>query len=539
PVTRTVTVADTTPPVITLLGDATVEIDLNASYTDAGATAVDAVDGDHIDGDVELIKTGSVDTASEGTYTITYTATDSSDNSASVSRTVGVLGVKTRILNVFTDGEIDPTWNEGFNGADSAIGWSDCSNDGGEGCPNIAWALVNDPDRGQVLQIEHSSAGQQAIFFIKTANPQNLSVYAGGQVKFDIKTISGDSNYTMKIDCVYPCSSGDRSLGVKGQDDWEEVSIEVDDLVDAGLSLVSVNTGIVIWASQYTNTIFQIDNIRWEDTDGGEEPVDPVGGDDGWIIPNYAGHISPSNYDDYELVWADEFDGSEINTDNWSFDVGGWGWGNNERQFHTSRNAYVKDGMLVIRAQEEEYGGNPYTSSRLKTQGKQNFLYGRIDIRARLPEGQGMWPALWMLGSNFSEVSWPKSGEIDIMEMVGGSNREYTVHGTAHWNNGGINADYSPAYYGGSKTKTDGKTLADQFHVFSIVWTRDSIIWYLDDVQYHIMALNNSADLAPFRKEFFFIFNIAVGGNWPGYPDSTTVFPQRMVVDYVRVFQQN
>ena len=113
------------------------------------------------------------------------------------------------------------------------------------------------------------------------------------------------------------------------------------------------------------------------------------------------------------------------------------------------------------------------------------------------------------------------------------------VHGTAHWNNGGINADYSPAYYGGSKTKTDGKTLADQFHVFSIVWTRDSIIWYLDDVQYHIMALNNSADLAPFRKEFFFIFNIAVGGNWPGYPDSTTVFPQRMVVDYVRVFQQN
>ena len=187
--TRTVTVADTTPPVITLLGDATVEVDLNASYTDAGATAIDTVDGDHIDGDVELIKTGSVDTASEGTYTITYTATDSSDNSASVSRTVGVLGVKTRILNVFTDGEIDPTWNEGFNGADSAIGWSDCSNDGGEGCPNIAWALVNDPDRGQVIQIEHSSAGQQAIFFIKTANPQNLSVYAGGQVKFDIKTI--------------------------------------------------------------------------------------------------------------------------------------------------------------------------------------------------------------------------------------------------------------------------------------------------------------------------------------------------------------
>jgi hypothetical protein len=240
------------------LGESTVEVDQNVSYTDAGATATDAVDGDNIDGDVELVKTGSVDTSAAGTYTITYTATDTSNNSASVSRTVGVLGPKTQILNVFTNGEIDPTWDEGFNGADSGIDWSDCKNDGGQGCPNIAWELVDDPDRGQVIQIEHSSAGQQAIFFIKTANPQNLPVYAGGQVKFDIKTISGDSNYTMKIDCVYPCTSGDRSLGVKGQDGWEEVSIEVDDLVDAGLSLVSIDTGIVIWASQYTDTVFQI-----------------------------------------------------------------------------------------------------------------------------------------------------------------------------------------------------------------------------------------------------------------------------------------
>ena len=164
PLTRTVTVADTTAPVITLLGESTVEVDQNASYTDAGATAVDAVDGDHIDGDVELVKTGSVDTTAAGTYTITYTATDTSNNSASVSRTVGVLGPKTRILNVFTNGEIDPTWDEGFNGADSGISWGNCNNDGGEGCPNIAWELVDDPDRGQVIQIEHSSAGQHATF---------------------------------------------------------------------------------------------------------------------------------------------------------------------------------------------------------------------------------------------------------------------------------------------------------------------------------------------------------------------------------------
>ena len=135
--------------------------------------------------------------------------------------------------------------------------------------------MVDDPDRGQVIQIEHSSAGQHAIFFIKTANPQNLSVYAGGQIKFDIKTISGDSTYSMKVDCVYPCTSGDRSLGTMGQNGWEEISINVDDLVDAGLSLISIDTGIVIWASQYTDTIFQIDNIRWEDTDGDNEPEGP------------------------------------------------------------------------------------------------------------------------------------------------------------------------------------------------------------------------------------------------------------------------
>ena len=245
PLTRTVTVADTTAPVITLLGESTVEVDQNASYTDAGATATDAVDGS-----VEVVTSGSVDTSAAGTYTITYTATDTSNNSASVSRTVGVLGPKTRILNVFTNGAVDPIWDEGFNGADSGISWGNCNNDGGEGCPNIAWELVDDPDRGQVIQIEHSSAGQHAIFYIKTSDPQNLSVYAGGQIKFDIKTISGDSNYTMKIDCVYPCTSGDRSLGTMGQNGWEEISTNVDDLGDAGLSLVSIDTGIGIWASQ-------------------------------------------------------------------------------------------------------------------------------------------------------------------------------------------------------------------------------------------------------------------------------------------------
>ena len=533
---RTVTVADTIAPVITLAGDATVEIELGSTYTDAGASATDTVDGS-----IDVVITGSVDTAAAGTYTLTYTATDSAGNEASQTRNVTVaVSSSLEVLNVFVNGEVDSAWDEGMNAADSGINWTSCSNDGGEDCPNIAWELVQDEDRGSVLQIEHSSAGQQAIFYFKTSMPKNLSLYAGGEIKFDIKTISGDSNYTMKVDCVYPCTSGDKNLGVRGSDGWESVTVKVDDLVNQGLILDTIDTGIVIWAAQYTNTVFQIDNVRWEDTDGGETPVEPVGGDDGWVIPSFTGYESPSTYDGYTLSWSDEFSGSEINTDNWGYDIGGGGWGNEELQYYTNRNAYLKDGLLVLRAQQESYGGRSYTSSRLKTQGKQNFQYGRIDIRARMPEGQGMWPALWMLGKNITEVSWPYCGEIDIMEMVGGgSGRDNRVYGTAHWNNGGLNAGYSPASYGGNKLLSGDETLASNFHVFSIEWDNSAITWYIDDVQYHVMAINNTASLAAFQKEFFLIFNIAVGGKWPGSPNSSTVFPQRMVVDYVRVFQKN
>jgi len=535
PVSRVVTVADTVAPVITLSGETSLEIDLDSSYEDAGATAVDAVDGI-----VAVLVSGSVDTATEGTYTLTYTATDAAGNTTSLVRSVTVKSDKV-VLNVFTDGTVDSSWEGGIQAADSGIGWQSCEDDGGEGCPNIAWEIVQDQERGDVLQVTHSSASQQAILYFKTANAQNLSLYAGGQIKFDIKTVSGDSNYSMKIDCIWDCTSGDRTLGVRGANGWESVTIDVDSLVDQGLQLTTIDTGLVIWASQYTNTVFQLDNVRWEDTDGGEAPEDPVA-DDGWEIPSFSGYMSPENYDGYSLAWSDEFNGTEINLDDWVYDIGTGsnGWGNNELQYYTNRNAYLKDGNLVIRAQKEEFGGRSYTSARLKTQGKQNFKYGRIDIRARMPEGQGMWPALWMLGKNITEVSWPYCGEIDIMEMVGGgAGRDNRVYGTAHWNDGGLNANYNPVNYGGNRLLSGDETLASNFHVFSIVWDSDSITWYLDDVQYHVMAINSSASLSAFQKEFFLIFNIAVGGNWPGSPNSSTEFPQRMVVDYVRVFQES
>jgi beta-glucanase (GH16 family) len=241
------------------------------------------------------------------------------------------------------------------------------------------------------------------------------------------------------------------------------------------------------------------------------------------------GYTTPISYSNYNLVWNDEFNGSSLNS-NWIQEIGNgsWGWGNNESQYYRSENTSVNDGFLTITAKEENFGGFNYTSSRIKTQGNLNYKYGRIDIRAKLPYSQGLWPALWMLGENISSVSWPACGEIDIMEMIGGSGyNDKTIHGTAHWDDNGH------ASYGGSSSLSSG-VFNDEFHVFSIIWNSSSIKWLRDDIEYNVLNINN---LSAFHSNFFFIFNVAVGGNWPGYPNSSTVFPQTMVVDYIRVFQ--
>ena len=255
----------------------------------------------------------------------------------------------------------------------------------------------------------------------------------------------------------------------------------------------------------------------------------------GWNggIPDMnTGYTTPLSYSGYTLVWNDEFDGNALSSD-WIQEIGtgNSGWGNNELQYYRAENTEVRDGMLVITAKEENYAGSNYTSSRIKTQGRQSFQYGRIDIRAALPYSQGIWPALWMLGENFSTVGWPACGEIDIMELVGGSgNKDRTVHGTIHWDNNGSHADY-----GGSNSLSSGK-FAYEWHVFSIIWDANSIKWLRDDIQYNVADIT-PAQLSEFHDEFFFIFNVAVGGNWPGSPDASSVFPQTMAVDYVRVFQ--
>lgn len=246
------------------------------------------------------------------------------------------------------------------------------------------------------------------------------------------------------------------------------------------------------------------------------------------------GYTTPLSYPGYTLVWNDEFDGNALSSD-WTHEIGlgNGGWGNNELQYYRPENTEVRDGYLIIQAKQETFNGSAYTSSRIITKDAQDFQYGRIDIRAALPYGQGIWPALWMLGANYPSVGWPSCGEIDIMEMVGG-NRPFEgdnhVHGTAHWNNNGQHASY------GCHNGLNQGIFAQEFHVFSIIWSANRIEWYRDDIKY--CEINtNGAGMDAFRQPFFFIFNVAVGGNWPGSPDATTEFPQQMVVDYVRVFQ--
>ncbi len=254
-------------------------------------------------------------------------------------------------------------------------------------------------------------------------------------------------------------------------------------------------------------------------------------------VPLNKGYFSPEDYEGYNRIWQDEFLGASVNSANWTFETGdgcpnNCGWGNNELEYYRPENGWVADSVLTIEARKENYGTRNYTSARMISRNKFSFQYGRVDIRALLPLGQGIWPALWTLGNNIGTVGWPQCGEVDIMEMVGGSGHENTVYGTAHWDN-----NNSHAQYGTAKTLASG-TYADEYHVFSIVWDETSIKWYVNNVQFNEIDIT-PAEMSEFHQPYFFVMNVAVGGTWPGNPNSFTVFPQQMKIDYIRVFQKN
>jgi beta-glucanase (GH16 family) len=265
----------------------------------------------------------------------------------------------------------------------------------------------------------------------------------------------------------------------------------------------------------------------------------------------------PSTTKNYTLVWQDEFNGangSRPDPSKWTYDLGGGGWGNQELESYTDRaeNARVENGNLVITARQENYEGSDhiareYTSARLKTQGLFSQTYGRFEARIKIPSGQGMWPAFWMLGDNIATAGWPKCGEIDIMENIG--KEPGTVHGSLH----------GPLTTGAASDLTsavklvNGKDFAADFHIYAVEWDPGVVRFYVDSTLYATYTpdsagsdtgansgLSNSAAVRAgswvFDHPFFVILNVAVGGNWPRSPDATSSFPQTMLVDYVRVY---
>lgn len=242
----------------------------------------------------------------------------------------------------------------------------------------------------------------------------------------------------------------------------------------------------------------------------------------------------------WQLIWHDEFDGPQIDLSKWGHEVNAQGGGNNELQYYTARpeNSFIQDGVLVIRALQENYTGpegtRAYTSARLRTLNKGDWKYGRFDIRAKLPVGRGMWPAIWMLPTDWVYGGWAASGEIDIMEMLGHDIK--TVHGTLHYG-----AAWPGNIHTGKSFTLPQGDFTNEFHTFRLDWTENEFKWYVDDQLYQTQTQWHTTGHpypAPFNQRFHMLLNLAVGGNWPGNPDASTVFPQTLTVDYVRVYQR-
>jgi beta-glucanase (GH16 family) len=270
-----------------------------------------------------------------------------------------------------------------------------------------------------------------------------------------------------------------------------------------------------------------LDNIALYDLTGGTVPNPPA-------MPTPAS--IPNN-----LVWSDEFNGNAVDESNWTFEIGRGmnGWGNQELQYYTKENATVANGLLTITAKKESYRGAQYTSTRIKTQGKREFQYGRIEVRAKVPYGQGIWPAFWTLGHDIDTVGWPKCGEIDILEMVGGGQggersvlRDDTVVSSVHYEQ-----TDGQHWHNGATHTIDTGILHDGFHTYSIIWDENYIYSFIDGVQYGAQQISDANRYDEFHKPHFLLLNLAVGGIWPGYPDKYTTFPQVYQIDYVRVYQ--
>ena len=237
-----------------------------------------------------------------------------------------------------------------------------------------------------------------------------------------------------------------------------------------------------------------------------------------------------SHSQDRKLLWEENFEGTKLNEKSWNFERGDGcpdlcGWGNAEKQLYTKKNHTVENGLLTIELRKE---GKKYTSTRITTKGKKNFKYGYIETRAKLPRGKGVWPAFWMLGKNISKIGWPTCGEIDILEYVG--KEPNTIFTSLH----------TKASHGNTinSKKTVINNVEDDFHIYAIDWQKEKIDFYIDNVLvYTFQPEEKTTDIWPFKQRFYFILNLAVGGNFGGPEIDDTIFPQKFVIDYIRVYK--
>ncbi len=243
----------------------------------------------------------------------------------------------------------------------------------------------------------------------------------------------------------------------------------------------------------------------------------------------------------YSLLWSDEFNTASINSSNWQYETGDGtayglsaGWGNNEMQIYTenSENSGIeKDGELsVLYISALSDGAGNFSSAKLTTKDLFSMRFGRIDLKAKLPKGQGIWPALWMLGDNIDDINWPGCGEIDIVEMLG--HQPDKMYSTLHFTDG----DQTKGEIQGSYELT-GETFSDDYHIFSMDWTPENLTFSVDETQVNQVPIEEG--MKEFLRSFYLILNVAVGGNWPGDPDNSTTFPQTMYLDYIRVFEKD
>ena len=247
------------------------------------------------------------------------------------------------------------------------------------------------------------------------------------------------------------------------------------------------------------------------------------------IIVLLTGIVCTAQVKKGKLIWEENFNGKALNEKVWNYELGNGcpnicGWGNNERQVYTKNNHKLSDGKLVVTVKKD---GDTYTSTRITTAGTKEFKYGYIETRAKLPVGQGIWPAFWMLGSNIKQVGWPMAGEIDILEYVGKEpDQVFTSLHTKDSHGNTINTK-----------KTEIKDIEEGFHTYAINWTEDKIEFFVDDKSVYTFApATKSTEVWPYNQPFYFIINVAVGGNFGGPEVDDKIFPQEFVIDYVRVY---